>query len=99
MEAALPEHLESLLRFCAILRAFDAETLHILTDATAADVQTLLDHGWIVSLPGTPTRYTMADDRRQAALTRLRRQRPRDEIDRHAQVFHHYTQQLQSRGI
>jgi len=98
MVVGLPEHLDRVLSSCAILRAFDAGTLYTLTGATPADLQTLLDRGRLVSLPDLPPRYTSTDDNRQDALARLRQQRPRDEIDLHAQAFHYYARQLQSRA-
>src|SRR5687767_415082 len=94
----LPEHLDDLLRWCAILRAFDAETLGALTGATTADIQMLLDRGDLATQPGAPARYTSAGAGRQAALMRLRLERPRDEIDLHAHAFHHYLLRLQSHG-
>lgn len=81
-------------QWCAILRAFDADTLYAVSGATLAELQLLVAQGWLRTIEGTPTRYELLPAERQAMLRRLREERPRDEIAMHARALHHYAQRL-----
>jgi|ADGO01.1.fsa_nt_gi hypothetical protein len=56
-------------QWCAILRAFDADTLYAVSGATLAELQLLVAQGWLRTIEGTPTRYELLPAERQAMLT------------------------------
>jgi CHAT domain-containing protein/tetratricopeptide (TPR) repeat protein len=82
----------ALLGWCAILRRFEVATLAEIAKATPEAVRKLLA-GDLVR-PADGGSYTLRDNARREALAQLRRQRPRDEVDKHAQAFHFFLQRV-----
>lgn len=85
------------LRWCAILRTFDAETLRLL-GVPASRVEELVSQGQRVDRETVSEHYVLDETTRQQILDWLRRTDPRDEITLHVRAFQYFVGLLQRVG-
>src|SRR6188768_1725200 len=76
-----------LLELAALLWRFDAAQLRALADADEDAIEGFLANGWVEPVADSPGRFHLQPEPRDAALARLRAERPADEVALHRRAF------------